>query len=910
MKIARVALICLVLAIPTGPLVGAPSEQSELTELTSSNSLDVDSYIDVNQILMFVSNAANFGRDLGGLFPYTVGTWWPYCGDTFFIANNIDGATLLSPLFQAGLWLGGIDSATGEIRVALSEYSSEHVPGPMENGTFLPDDPSFRIYKLYCDSLADNPSQDYLDWPVDQGAPVDGVGNPAMLGRQMLWSVCNDANPDAHTNDAGETEPLGVEVHQTVWGFWNPGVGTTSYPSRVIVDQLGTTDSRVAVYVLDYGQVMGHNYSVVIDSAGQYLPVWDLIDETLGTTILDNRPMNTKDTVDGLVISVTGETKLFNSFQVVANAAGVLDPPDAGAFWFNGFPVPTERDPAGYITYDQQVGEARWGIHNEDNGGTSGGGTNGTYEAFLANVTRDGENIEAINSYDYELRFTGSYDDPGEGGGYAVEWPEGTNAFWVPFEIWRTGRGTPNDPSDDVRLVPYIVDRWGEPEVWEGDDKFELESWGSSADGTCRGDCEHSASGDDNDPWTDRIYWNMPTDSTPGEAGYLANQDDMIAGVFDGSLVAYEILARTALVSLNGGVDPPFAMYCPENGTVFRILTEKTIPRDTFQFSTTRTELVEGDYEGASLYLRYKLYNKGENAIKNMYLALWTDPDLGGAGDDMVGCDTLNNLMFCYNADPQDSQYGNSIPTIGFKLLHGPVVPAPTETAIFDNQPLPDYRNLDMTAFNVYHGSLDPDDFEGAYGGMQCLNRVGDPYLYEGSVLAYRASGDPVTGIGDLDYPPEDKKMLLCSGPFDFSPGDSQYVLIKMSVARGPDYIQGVTAVKALLNEDFDPYTSDPGPAPPPLPSSFQVSHPYPNPFNPSTTIEYHLDQRERVIVDVYNILGQRVTRLRDQLQWAGDHEVVWDGTNSAGQRVGSGLYFCRVGAGKQAIAVKIMFLK
>ncbi len=910
MRVAIIIVLFLILAVPASTLPEPPLEKSGSTELSGSLLVDTETFIDVNQILMLVTNTANFGRDLGGLFGYDIGTWWPYCGDTFFIANDIDHAADLYPLYQAGLWLGGIDSVTGEIRLALSEYSSEYVPGPMEGGTFLPDDPAFRIYKLHCDSLADNPNQDYLDWPVDQGAPVNGMGNPAMLGRQMLWSVCNDADPEAHDNARGETEPLGVEVQQTVWGFWDPGVDTTSYPSRVIVNQLGTTENKVSVYVLDYGQVTEHDYSVVIDSVGIFSPVWDLIDETLGTTILDDRPLNTKDTIDGLVISVTGEMKLFQSFQVVANAAGVLDPPDAGAFWFVGFPVPTERDPDGWITDEQQVGDGQWGIHTEDNGGTNGGGTNALYEVFFSKVTRDGQNIEAIGPYDYELRFTGSYDDPGVGGGYAVEWPEGTNAFWVPFEIWRTGNGTPDDPGDDVRLVPYIVDRWGEPGVWEGDDRFEIESWGSSADGTCRGDCEHSTSGGDNDPWTDRIYWNMPTDSTPGEAGYLANEADMIAGTFDGSLVAYEIMARTVLVNWNGGIEPPFTQDYPENGTVFRILTEKTIPRDTFQFSTTRTELVEGDYEGASLYLRYKFYNKGNNTIKNMYMGLWTDPDLGQAGDDMVGCDTLNDLMFCYNGDAEDDQYGDSIPAIGFKLLHGPVVPAPGETAVFDNQPLADYRNLGMTACNIYVGSQDPDDFEGAYCGLQGLDRICDPYIYEGNILRCLRSGDPVTGLGDIEVYTGDRRMMLCSGPFDFRPGDSQYVLIKMSVARGPDYLQGITAVKALLNKEFDPYTDDPGPAPPEVPTSFQVSQNYPNPFNPSTTIEYYLTQRATVTVDIYNILGQRIRRLRDRLQPAGDHQIQWDGTNANGERVGSGLYFCRVQAGNQAVAIKMVLLK
>lgn len=914
MRLMKFLIPLLVIFFGAASDAASSDKRLQPTETLDSYSLDRTTYIDANDILMFVTNVANFGRDIEGLFGYSYGTWWPYCGDTFFISHNIDGAGELSPLYQAGLWLGGIDSATGEIRIVISDFGNEYVPGPMHNGSFLPDDPSFRNYKLYRDSLEGHPNQDYLDWPEDQGAPVDESGKPAMLGRQMLWSVCNDADPDAHTNDGGETEPLGVEVQQTVWAFWDIVADTLSYPGRVEVIQHGSTGAEVSVHVVDYEIVTGHDYYVVIDSGGIHQPVWDLIDETLGQTLLDDRPLNTEDTIDGLVISVTGEQLIFESFQVVANAGGVLDPPDAGALAFAGFPVPTERDPNGYPTVDQQITDfpydVYWGIHTEDNGGSSGGGTNASYEAFLNLVTRNGANNEAIGSYDYEMRFTGTNDNPGTSGSYAAEWPESNHAFWVPFELWRTGIGTPDDPSDDIRLVPYIFDPHAVSLAWMGDDKFQLDNWGSSADGSCVLDCEHSCSGGDNDPWTDRVFWNMPVDSTPGESGYIANEASMLAGTFDGSLVAYEILARTVLVSWNGGVGPPFAMDAPELGTFFRILTEKTIPRDTFEFATSQSQYVVDSLEGASVYIRYKLYNKGENTINDMYIGLWTDPDLGRAGDDLVGCDTLDDIMFCYNTTDSDDAYGECPPALGFKLLEGPVVPSPGDLADFDGLPLPDHRNLGMTAFAYFIGGDDPDNSEQTYSFLQGLRKLGDPYVYEGDTLTYRRSGDPVQGVGDVDMYPADRRMMASSGPFDFRPGDSQFVLIKMSVARGPDHLHSITAVKAILNADFDPLTDTTGNGAPPLPSQYWVSQNYPNPFNPNTTIDYYLSQRARVTVDVYNILGQKIRRLRDRVQPAGEYRIHWDGTDANGSVVATGLYFYRFKAGDLQDTKKMVLLK
>ena len=112
---------------------------------------------------MFVTNHGNWGRDLSDYFGYDFGTFFPYLGNPQMIIDGLSGATR-SPYYAGGLWIGGIDSASSEIRVALSEYSSEYVPGPMDNGTYMADRSEFKVYKLFKDSLASNPNQDYSDY--------------------------------------------------------------------------------------------------------------------------------------------------------------------------------------------------------------------------------------------------------------------------------------------------------------------------------------------------------------------------------------------------------------------------------------------------------------------------------------------------------------------------------------------------------------------------------------------------------------------------------------------------------------------------------------------------------------------------------------------------------------------------
>jgi len=79
------------------------------------------------------------------------------------------------------------------------------------------------------------------------------------------------------------------------------------------------------------------------------------------------------------------------------------------------------------------------------------------------------------------------------------------------------------------------------------------------------------------------------------------------------------------------------------------------------------------------------------------------------------------------------------------------------------------------------------------------------------------------------------------------------------------------------------------------VPSAFSLSQNYPNPFNPSTRIDYSLPGPCHVEIAIFNILGQRVTTLVDQDLDAGPHTVEWQGKDSGGHTVASGIYFYRI---------------
>ena len=96
-------------------------------------------------------------------------------------------------------------------------------------------------------------------------------------------------------------------------------------------------------------------------------------------------------------------------------------------------------------------------------------------------------------------------------------------------------------------------------------------------------------------------------------------------------------------------------------------------------------------------------------------------------------------------------------------------------------------------------------------------------------------------------------------------------------------------------------------------PESFQLYPNYPNPFNPETTLKYNLptdQQAYPVKIKIYDALGRLIITLKDELQNPGLHSVKWNGKNSVGQGVTSGIYFYVVEAGKYKATQKMLLLR
>ena len=90
----------------------------------------------------------------------------------------------------------------------------------------------------------------------------------------------------------------------------------------------------------------------------------------------------------------------------------------------------------------------------------------------------------------------------------------------------------------------------------------------------------------------------------------------------------------------------------------------------------------------------------------------------------------------------------------------------------------------------------------------------------------------------------------------------------------------------------------------------YYLSQNYPNPFNPETIIELSLPVKSKINLTIYNILGQKVETLIDDIKPAGSHRISWDGTDNRKLKVASGIYFYKLTSEDNFISKKMLFLK
>jgi len=288
-------------------------------------------------------------------------------------------------------------------------------------------------------------------------------------------------------------------------------------------------------------------------------------------------------------------------------------------------------------------------------------------------------------------------------------------------------------------------------------------------------------------------------------------------------------------------------------------------------------EIVQSPVLTQTTFVRYEIVNRRGRPIEEMYTSLFSDPDLGGAGDDYIGADTLRNMGIVYNDDNNDAAYGVAPPAAGIQILKGPVVGDDT---------------LGMTGTSTFigggpAGTSDPGTPEEYYNYMRGLWGNGTPY-YEGNngfeqpgapTTTFMYAGDPVTesfysevnydGNG-ADSPQGDRRLLVSTGPYRIEPGEAQTILYAFPYGRGTSNIQSVEVLQGVASTlqrvaaaGFFTSRRVDDPRPKPL-FELALSRVRPNPSSGVAEVRLTLPTETRVRATVIDALGRQLEVLVD----------------------------------------------
>ena len=91
---------------------------------------------------------------------------------------------------------------------------------------------------------------------------------------------------------------------------------------------------------------------------------------------------------------------------------------------------------------------------------------------------------------------------------------------------------------------------------------------------------------------------------------------------------------------------------------------------------------------------------------------------------------------------------------------------------------------------------------------------------------------------------------------------------------------------------------------------TFQLFNNYPNPFNPTTTLSFELQNTERASLKIYNLLGEQVAEILDREMEPGTYSLYWTACNADGKLLPSGIYICRLETDSKSVAKKMILLR
>lgn len=264
-----------------------------------------------------------------------------------------------------------------------------------------------------------------------------------------------------------------------------------------------------------------------------------------------------------------------------------------------------------------------------------------------------------------------------------------------------------------------------------------------------------------------------------------------------------------------------------------------------------------------------------------------------------------------YTAENSDLP-SNYIDSFTLDQLGNPILPTEDAgLALFDG--------TQWTVYNTANSGIPTDilicadwDAEGVvllgtYDAGLVELKLGDPGLVTG-VVQDADSGAPIAGVTVSDGRYE-VATTDADGYYCFNKVPNAYNLYFEAAGYETAIFETITVPEnAVLQLDVS--MQQPTATQPQVQSLCSNLGAYPNPFNPTTTIQYSLDAETDCRVDVYNCKGELVRTLINEPQAAGTHQLQWNGQDFNGNAVASGLYFANVATEQQNTTTRLILLK
>jgi len=284
-----------------------------------------------------------------------------------------------------------------------------------------------------------------------------------------------------------------------------------------------------------------------------------------------------------------------------------------------------------------------------------------------------------------------------------------------------------------------------------------------------------------------------------------------------------------------------------------------TIYNDNPSVPPIGVEVTQRSYSWSSppyddfVVLRYDVVNSNAAALNNLYVGIYLDWDVGSYSQNSAGWDADSAVGWMKSS---------TSPYYGLCLL---------------SHPAASYRAIQNDTY-IYSPAIFSD-------------AVKYQFMTEGFIVT-QSSG------------PNDWSIILSAGPFTLESGQSQTVAFAM--LGGDDLnnlLQNVGAAREQWNLTIlgAPPVQDPS-----LPAAFALEKPYPNPFNPQTTIRYSLPAPGAVKLEIYDLSGKLISTLVDGWQPAGYHQKHFQ----AGEDLASGIYLAKLTAGSVTGVEKLILIK